>query len=124
MGLWHSSEATVVPALLRCDGHYHRIDARDAGAATSTLAWCGWLRFEGNGGTILKCGEERVEQTRGEWSVRASDAVSVALPADAPERLIFVREGPAVDTVIVSADASEEAPGVLFGFVPEEELPG
>ncbi len=125
MGLNFSSEATEIPALLRCDGLYQHHDNTNV---PSSLNF-GWLRFEGNGGVILKAGDGHVNQTRGEWSVVAIDTVKIALPVDvsatsgiAPTNL--VTEGGEQDTVIVIAGANSEEAGVLFRFVPEEEPPG
>ena len=125
MGLNFSSEATEIPALLRCDGHYQLHDNINVPSSQNF----GWLRFEGNGGVILKAGDACVNQTRGEWSVVAIDTVKIALPVDvsatsgiAPTNL--VTEGGEQDTVIVIAGANSEEAGVLFRFVPEEEPPG
>ena len=125
MGLNFSSEATEIPALLRCDGHYQLHDNINVPSSQNF----GWLRFEGNGGVILKAGDACVNQTRGEWSVVAIDTVQIALPVDASvangiPHTTFVKEGDEEDTVIVIAGANSEEAGVLFRFVPEEEPPG
>ena len=125
MGLNFSSEATEIPALLRCDGHYQLHDNANVPSSQKF----GWLRFEGNGGVILKAGDACVNQTRGEWSVVAIDTVQIVLPLDVSvasgiAHTHLMREGDEEDTVIVIAGANSEEAGVLFRFVPEEEPPG
>ena len=123
LGLWSSSEAIDVPALLRCDGHYQLVQQSegDAAAAAATLStWCGWLRFDGNG-CVLKESEAHVAQVHGTWEVVSAESVCVTLPSSSSPplpRAILVREGPRVDTVLVSDGGSD---GALFIFVPEEE---
>ena len=119
-----------IPAFVRCDGFYS--SAADANRPKKTTAeamplaaWCAWLRFEGNGGCILKRDEEDVQQIRGQWQVAGEDCVHVAIISVealagvvALPRAIVVREGPAEDSVYV---AVEGVPGdTLFTFVPEE----
>ena len=119
MGVFTSREASFLPALLRCDGHY---ELRDAGSADQLVDWCGWFRFEGNGGCVCKQSVEHVPQLRGEWSAVDNESVRVSLPPSALPTVptsILIREGPDVDTVfVVHGEDHQEA---LFAFVPEEE---
>ena len=105
MGSWLSrEEATVVPALLRCDGYY-KVDGFDGGsfrsgwaeAAIALTSYCGWLRFEGNGGAMLRTTEDMLQtQIRATWDVVSATAVRLtflrAPQQQQPESLI-VEEG-------------------------------
>ena len=83
MGLAASSEATEMPALLRCDGDYRLPSGTAAADDDMELrTWCGWLRFEGNGGCVMKRTVEHVDQVRGEWHVVSADAVRIMLPSN------------------------------------------
>ena len=112
-----------MPALLRCDGDYRLPSGTAAADDDMELrAWCGWLRFEGNGGCVMKRTVEHVDQVRGEWRVVSADAVRIMLPSNTatalPPRTILVQEGAAVDTVLVRVDGGSR--DALFEFVPEE----
>ena len=126
-------EASTVPALLRCDGCYV-MDGFDGGsfrpgwaeAAVKLTAYCGWLRFEGNGGVIMRKNVNAKEQLRGTWQVVGDNAVQLSVPQDPtsithrPKSLI-VEEGDVIDTVLIYVAGAGPRDGVVrFSFVPEE----
>lgn len=124
MGLFGSRPASAVPALLRCDGHYELSGTEgDRTAAAAFVTWCGYLRFEGNGGFVCKISDVHEKQLRGPaWDVIDEVSVRLTLPPSVlptlPKSLV-VCEGPVEDTIDVSADGIT---GVArFNFVPEED---
>ena len=122
MGLATSRPASVVPALLRCDGHYQMQTERSNGPVALSLAsWCSYLRFEGNGGGVCKPTEAHEQQLRGQWTVVDDATVQLTLPPS--ERIslppsILIREGPDIDTVLISVDGMDGSACLVF--VPEE----
>ena len=141
MGAWLSAGSpTVIPALCRCDGHY-AIDGFDGGslrpgwaeAAIAMTRYCGWLRFEGNGGVILRKSEADVEsQIRAIWEVVNDAAVRLSLPQDREDassrpKSLIVEEGDGENTIelpntimIYLPGAAQEDGCVRFSFCPEE----
>ena len=120
----------VVPALVRCDGYY-MVDGFDGGslrpgwaeATIALTAFCGWLRFEGNGGAMLRKTEDALQtQIRATWEVVSATAIRLNYSRDAQRsESLIVEEGDIENTILVYVPGAAPEDGVVrLSFVAEE----
>lgn len=120
MGGAASQQPTFVPAFVLCDGHF----ALEGGELAAQLeSWCGWLRFEGHGGVIVRRREESVAELRGTWRV-VGDGETVCLeltaaPGEAARPPLLLREGPAEGSIRLAIEGVRG--DCVATFVPEED---
>ena len=85
--------------------------------------WCGWVRFEGHGECKLRRTEASTDESVGEWKVVDDETVRIEIFGDRTgiPKALLLREGDEVNTIYLSVEG-DEAPPLLFVFVPEEKI--
>ena len=83
-------------------------------------AWCGWIRFEGHGGCVIRKEESSAADIIGNWKVVDASTVRLISSDSDMASSLLVREGPDPESICVTLE-QDSMGSAIFKFVPEED---